>query len=105
MEYFTGYADSTIVSNRFLKNKFSGSLIYHCRDTSKLDPENFDADSMKAKLGLEGKRVVMFLGTPRPHKGTEELFRAMEKIREPDIRLLLVGAGSSIQRYLSLIHI
>ena len=100
MEYFTGYADSTIVSNRFLKNKFSGSLIYHCRDTSKLNPENFDANSMKAKLGLEGKRVVMFLGTPRPHKGTGELFTAMEKISDPDIRLVLVGAGSSVQRYI-----
>ena len=100
MEYFTGYADSTIVSNRFLKNKFSGSLIYHCRDTSKLNPENFDADSMKAKLGLEGKRVVMFLGTPRPHKGTEELFAAMEKISDPDVRLVLVGAGLSVQRYI-----
>ena len=100
MEYFTGYADSTIVSNRFLKNKFSGSLIYHCRDTTKLNPENFDTDSMKAKLGLKDKRVVMFLGTPRPHKGTEELFAAMEKISDPDIRLVLVGAGLSVQRYI-----
>ena len=100
MEYFTGYADSTIVSNRFLKNKFSGSIIYHCRDTSKLNPKNFDTDLMKAKLGLEGKRVVMFLGTPRPHKGTGELFTAMEKISDPEVRLVLIGAGSSVQRYI-----
>ena len=100
MEYFTGYADSTIVSNRFLKNKFSGSLIYHCRDTSKINPENFDKDFMKAKLGLKDKRVVMFLGTPRPHKGIEEVFSAMEKISDPDVRLVLVGAGLSVQRYI-----
>ena len=42
----------------------------------------------------------MFLGTPRPHKGTGELFTAMEKISDPDIRLVLVGAGSSVQRYM-----
>ena len=100
MEYFTGYADSTIVSNHFLKNKFSGSLIYHCRDTSKLNPENFDTDSIKSKLGLKDKRVVMFLGTPRPHKGIEELFEAMEKISDPDARLVLVGGGLSVQRHI-----
>ena len=100
MEYFTGYADSTIVSNHFLKNKFSGSLIYHCRDTSKLNPENFDTDSIKSKLGLKDKRIVMFLGTPRPHKGTEELFEAMEKISDPDVRLVLVGGDLSVQRHI-----
>jgi len=100
MEYFTGYANSRIVSNRFLENKFSGSLIYHCRDTSKLNPENFDTDIMKAKLGLDGKRVVMFLGTSRPHKGTEELCAAMERISDPDLRLVFVGTGSSVQGYI-----
>jgi len=100
IEYFTSYADSTIVSNQFLKNKFSGSLIYHCRDTSKLNPENFDTDSIKSKLGLKDKRVVMFLGTPRPHKGIEELFEAMEKISDPDVRLVLVGGGLSVQRHI-----
>jgi glycosyltransferase involved in cell wall biosynthesis len=42
----------------------------------------------------------MFLGTPRPHKGTGELFTAMEKISDPDVRLVLVGAGSSVQGYI-----
>ena len=97
LERFTNYADSIIVSNRFLQKKFSGTLIYHCRDTTVLDPENFDSDSIKANLGLEGKRVVMFLGTPRPHKGTADLFSAMEKINDPDVRLVIIGAESSIQ--------
>ncbi len=97
MERCAGYADSTVVSNRFLKNKFSGPLIYHCRDTSQLDPENFDTNSIKEKLGLKGKRIVMFLGTPRPHKGTGELFVAMEKISDPDVRLVFIGADSSVQ--------
>ncbi|MEK9628491.1 MAG: glycosyltransferase family 4 protein [Nitrospinota bacterium] len=97
MERLTGFADSIIVSNRFLQNKFSGSLVYHCRDTTVLDPYKFNANSIKEKLGLTGKRVVMFLGTPRPHKGTAELFLAMEKINDPDIRLVLIGADSSVQ--------
>jgi glycosyltransferase involved in cell wall biosynthesis len=97
MERLTGFADSKIVGNRFIQKKFSGTIIYHCRDTSFLDPKNFDADDNKEKLGLQGKRVVMFLGTPRPHKGTEELFVAMENIYDPDIILVLIGADSSVQ--------
>ncbi len=97
LEGFTGCADFKIVSNRFLQKKFSGTLIYHCRDTTILNPEKFDSDSIKKKLGLEGKRVVMFLGTPRPHKGIAELFSAIEKISDPYVRLVLIGADSSIQ--------
>ena len=100
MERLTGFADSTIVSNRFLQNKFSGPLVYHCRDTSILDPEKFDSDTIKTKLGLKKKRVVMFLGTPRAHKGIEELFIAMGQIKDPSIRLVLIGADSSVQSYL-----
>ena len=97
LERFTNYADSTIVSNRFLQNKFSGTLIYHCRDTTILNPEKFDSDKIKTKLGLKGKRLVMFLGTPRPHKGIPELISAMGKINDPDIRLVIIEADSSIQ--------
>jgi glycosyltransferase involved in cell wall biosynthesis len=100
MERLTGLADSIVVSNRFLQNKFSGPLVYHCRDTSILDPDKFDSDSIKTKLGLKGKRVVMFLGTPRAHKGMEELFIAIEKIKDQSIRLVLIGADPSIQSYL-----
>jgi len=99
MERLTGFADSTIVSNRFLQNKFSGPLVYHCRDTSILDPDKFDSNSIKTRLGLNGKRVVMFLGTPRAHKGVDELFMAMEKIKDPSIRLVLIGADASAQSH------
>ena len=100
MERLTGFADSIIVSNRFLQNKFSGPLVYHCRDTSILDPDKFDSDSIKTKLGLKGKRIVMFLGTPRAHKGMEELFLAIEKIKDTRIRLVLIGADSSVQSHI-----
>ena len=100
MERLTGFANSTIVSNRFLQNKFSGTLIYHCRDTSILDPDKFDSDIIKNRLGLKNRKVVMFLGTPRAHKGIQELFMAIEKINNPDVILVLVGADSSIQSHI-----
>jgi glycosyltransferase involved in cell wall biosynthesis len=34
----------------------------------------------------------MFLGTPRPHKGIDDLRMVLEKIDDPDAYLLIVGA-------------
>ncbi|MDP7353542.1 MAG: glycosyltransferase family 4 protein [Desulfobacterales bacterium] len=92
MERLTGYADAVTVSNRFLQNKFGGTLLPHCRDTSILDPERFDSETIKEAWGLKGKKVLMFLGTPRPHKGIDDLRMALEKIGDPDAYLLIVGA-------------
>jgi glycosyltransferase involved in cell wall biosynthesis len=95
MERLVGFADSVIVSNKFLQNRFTGCLIPHCRDTSILDPDKFDALEVKKSLGLEGNRVVMFLGTPRAHKGIDDLIRAVENLDYPDVRLVFIGAESS----------
>lgn len=92
MERLVSYADGIAVSNQFLKNRFSGNLLYHCRDTSWLDPEKFDQDQSKKKLGLKNKKVVMFLGTPRKHKGLDDLFDAMIKIDDPNVCLVVIGA-------------
>ena len=92
MERLVGFADAVTVSNRFLQNRFSGTLLYHCRDTSLLDPEKFDLDRAKEKLGVANKKVVMFLGTPRKHKGVDDLIEAMNRIDDPDVRLVIIGA-------------
>jgi len=96
MERLIGYADAVTVSNRFLQNKFNGALVPHCRDTAILDPERFDSESTKEIWGLKGKKVLMFLGTPRPHKGIDDLRVALEKIDDPDAYLLIVGADNPL---------
>lgn len=95
MERLVSLADGVTVSNQFLKNRFSGTLVYHCRDTSFLNPENFSADKARDKLGLQGKKVAMFLGTPRAHKGVDDLVAALEHIDDPDVRLVLIGADAT----------
>ena len=80
MEKIIGFADSIIVSNKFLQNRFTGCLIPHCRDTTILDPDLFNDQEIKQSLGLEGNRVIMFLGTPRPHKGIDDLIQAVESL-------------------------
>ena len=95
MERLVGFADSIIVSNRFLQKRFTGSLIHHCRDTSILDPSKFDIQEIKKSLGLEKNRVIMFLGTPRAHKGIDDLIQAIEGLEYPDVRLVFIGADPS----------
>jgi len=92
MERLVSRADGVTVSNRFLQNRFGGELLYHCRDTAVLDPDKFDPSAIRKKLGLQHKKLLMFLGTPRAHKGIGDAIRAMENIRCPDVQLVLVGA-------------
>lgn len=98
MEKLVRFADARTVSNRFLQNRFSGTLLYHCRDTSMLDPDKFDTNRAKEKLGLQGKKVVMFLGTPRPHKGVDDLIAAMHTLDRPDACLVIIGAEKGFGR-------
>ena len=95
MERLVGFADSILVSNRFLQNRFTGCLMPHCRDTTALNPDKFDALEIKKSLGLEKNRVIMFLGTPRAHKGVDDLIQAFDSLDYPDIRLVFIGAEPS----------
>ena len=92
MERLVGEADGVLVSNRFLQKKFKGVLLPHCRDTSVLDPQKFSPGKIKERIGLAGKKVVMFLGTPRPHKGIDDLLIALKKVNIPELRLVIIGA-------------
>jgi len=92
MERLVGEADAVSVSNRFLQKKFGGKLLPHCRDTSVLDPQKFNPDEIKERIGLPDKKVVMFLGTPRPHKGIDDLLIALKQINIPGLRLVIIGA-------------
>ena len=92
IERLVGEADAVSVSNRFLQEKFKGALLPHCRDTSVLDPQKFNPDEMKERIGLADKKVVMFLGTPRPHKGLDDLLAAFKKIGDLNVKLVIIGA-------------
>jgi glycosyltransferase involved in cell wall biosynthesis len=92
LEKSVGLADGITVSDRFLQQRFSGELFYHCRDTSVLDPAKCSGEKIRQDLKLQGKKVVMFLGTPRAHKGVDDLIAAVERLPDPDIRLVIIGA-------------
>ena len=91
IERLVGHADAVSVSNRFLQKKYGGTLLPHCRDTDVLNPLKFNAGDVKEKMGFVGKKILMFLGTPRPHKGIDDLLQAFKKVDNSDLNLVIIG--------------
>jgi len=94
------FADAVTVSNTFLQKRFGGVLIPHFRDTVEFDPAKFDRSSIREKLGVQDKQVVMFMGTVKMHKGINTLISAFDQLNNPDFVLMLVGANPRIQKKL-----
>jgi glycosyltransferase involved in cell wall biosynthesis len=91
-EKLTRFASEITVSNSFLKNKFGGTIVWHARDTGTLNPEGFDKSSLRGTYDMDrNKRLVMFLGTPGPYKGIEDLIEATSLIQDQDVVFALVG--------------
>ena len=101
MERLARRADALIVASRFLERRFGGTLIPHVRDTEAWAPERYDRAQMRAALGVDKDKVVMFLGTPRGHKGVDDLVAAMTTL-PPGAVLVMVGAdprGTAARRW------
>ena len=94
MERLVGRADAVTVASRFLERRFGGTLLPHVRDTEAWDPARFDAAEARAALGAGDCRIVMFLGTPRAHKGVDDLVEAVGTLGDKVI-LALVGADAT----------
>jgi glycosyltransferase involved in cell wall biosynthesis len=92
LEKLAATAEQRSVASRFLQELFGGELIPHARDTARFDPSRFDGPQCKAELGLSGRKVVLFLGTPMKHKGLAQLAEAIDRLERRDVTLLVVGA-------------
>jgi glycosyltransferase involved in cell wall biosynthesis len=89
-ERLVSRADALVVASRFLAERFGGTLVPHVRDTEAWAPERFERAATRARLGVGDARVVMFLGTPRGHKGVDDLVEATADLERT--RLVLIGA-------------
>ncbi len=62
------------------------------------DPSKYDPDKSRQQLNLAAYKVLMFPGAPRPYKGVEDILMALDKLGDPDCRLVIVG-GSPYDQY------
>ena len=85
-------AEGITVSSRFLQEKYGGVVVPHGRDTRVMDPATVSGEAVRREFGLAGP-VVMFFGTPRPHKGIEDLIAAVAQLQRPDVSCVIVGAN------------
>jgi len=80
-------------------NKDKIFVAYNCVDTDKVkaDIEKYNklAPEVKKELGLDYKKVILFVGSFMKEKKIENLILAYQKIKKdyPDTALLLVGDG------------
>ena len=86
------YADRLLVSNPAIAAKFGGALVPHARDETKFDPERHPVAGARTRLGVQATdKVVLFVGTPRPHKGVVDILDAVRSHGRPEYRFVIVG--------------
>ncbi|MEH1935926.1 MAG: glycosyltransferase family 4 protein [Nostoc sp.] len=98
MEALVNQANAVTVHTEFLHQRFGGTFVPNGKDTSLFDPTQYDAESSRSRYGLSEYRILMFPGAPRPYKGLEDVLIALDKINQPDLRLVIVG-GSPYDDY------
>lgn len=86
-------ADGITTTSSFLNAKYGNRavIVPHGRDTALFSPDRYDAKALRREAGLDGFRIIMFLGTARPHKGIEDLIAAVRASRRHDVRIVIAG--------------
>jgi glycosyltransferase involved in cell wall biosynthesis len=91
-------ADAVTVHTQFLQHRFGGTYVPNGKDINLFNPAGYDPIALKQKYGLTDYRVLMFPGAPRPYKGVEDVLIALDRLNQPDVRLVIVG-GSPYDDY------
>lgn len=88
--------DGITVSNSALQNKYGGVIIAHARDRKLFQKDLELRSNSRSALGIRNdQKVVLFSGTPRPHKGLLEVARAIKSLKRDDILFVIAGSFSA----------
>ncbi len=86
-------ADAITVSGEMLRGRYGGTVLGQPRDETRFDPGMVDRRAVRSAFGYtDDERVVLFLGSPRPHKGIRELASAVAEIDDVRIKLCVIGS-------------
>jgi len=93
-------ADAITTVSTFLQHRFGGVIVPHGRDARNFDPARYDATAVRRRHGLPAdKRLLLFLGTPRRHKGIDVLLEALSLIyarrSSGDVHAVIAGVDWS----------
>lgn len=85
--------DAVTVANAALQQRYGGEIVPHARDETLFVPANAAARTAARRefeLPLD-RTIVMFLGTPRQHKGLLRLAQALAATEQSDVVLAVFG--------------
>ncbi len=92
-ESLIGGADAITVSGEPLRRRYGGVVVGQPRDELRFDPARVDRAAARAEFGYRDEdRVVLFLGSPRAHKGLRELATAVAEIDDAPLKLCVIGS-------------
>ena len=84
--------DVRLGTTQFLRDKFACRIFHVGVDTDRFRPQDPAAvAALKRKLGLQGKKLLVFGGVARPHKGVETFAEALAKSGRADVEILILG--------------
>ena len=87
------------VSNAALRDKFSGTVLRHARDETRIQHSQLLRNAIRTEFGCDSEDVViLFLGTPRPHKGVSRIVRALDKLKSRRLKLVVIGGVDAAAR-------
>jgi len=91
LDKMTRFSDGVTVSNSFLQYKYGGCWIPHARDERLFE-------KIELKKSNEAPSIL-FLGTPRGHKGLDVLLEAWRAVDNKKAKLRIVGISKSSSEY------
>jgi glycosyltransferase involved in cell wall biosynthesis len=94
-ETLSRIASRKTVVSRWLQRRFGGVRLVHGVDPLVFDPARYDGKALRSELGLTGKKVILFAGTPVAHKGLGDVVEALNLLKTDAVRLLIVGGGKA----------
>jgi len=90
-------ADAITVASERLKKIYGGDIIYQVANEFVFNKKH-DTTNFVKKYNLEGKFIIAHAGTFFDHKGIDILIRAVQKLNNKKLKLVLAG-NSNIERY------
>ncbi len=97
MERRVRRADAVTVSSSWLARRFDGTVVVHSRDTDAFDPALVDGAAARAELGIDpATTVLLFLGSPRRHKGLGTVVQALDLLGRDDLLFLVIGGDPGL---------
>jgi len=85
--------DAITVSGPTLADKYSGQIIRHARNENDFKKIARYRQSTREQFDIpEDKKVILFFGTPRNHKGLLEIADAISDLQDANMILVIVGS-------------